>query len=106
MRDLIYDYMIIRRNPVWIKYADLLDAKVIKIIEDNPGKWMTLQIELNQDTWDEIKDIPEDKIEKLTLLEYLNGYSFKMAKMAEIKVNSDANLKGEYFKVHILKKSK
>ncbi len=105
MWDLIYDYMIIRRNPVWIKWADYLDNEVNKIIDDNPGKWMTLQIELNQDTWDEIKDIPEDKIEKLTLLEYLKGYSFKMVKMAEIKVNLDENLKGEYFKLHILRKS-
>ena len=98
--------MIIRRNPLWIKWADYIDGEVNKIIEDNPGKWMTLQIEVNQDTWDEIKDIPEDKIEKLTLLEYFKGYSFKMVKMAEIKVNTDANLKGEYFKLNILRKSK
>ncbi len=97
--------MIIRRNKLWIKWADYLDEKVYKIIEDNPGKWITLQIEVNQDTWNEIKDVPEDKIEKLTLLEYLKGYSFKMVKMAEIKVNPDENLNGEYFKVHILKKS-
>ena len=98
--------MLIKRNKVWIKYADLLDIKVNKIIEENPGKYLTLQIEVNQETWDEIKDIPEDQIEKLTLIEYLNGYTFKMIKMAQIKVNPDENLKGEYFKVHVLKKSK
>ena len=98
--------MLIKRNKIWIKYADLLDAEVNKIIEDNPGKWMKLQIEVNQDTWDEIKDVPEDEIEKLTLLEYLNGYTFQMVRFAdEIKVNHDNNLKGEYFEVHILKKS-
>ena len=99
--------MIIRRNPVWIKYADLLDAKVNKIIVDNPGKYVKLQIEVNQDTWDEIKDIPEDKIEKLTLLEYLKGYTFKMVRIDEdIKINTDENLKGEYLEVSILKISK
>ena len=98
--------MMIKRNKIWIKWADYIDVEVNKIIEDNPGKWITLQIEVNQDAWEEIKDIPEDKIEKLTLLEYLKGYSFKMVKMAEIKVNPDENLKGEYFKVHILNKSK
>ena len=99
--------MIIRRNPLWIKYADLLDVKVNKIVEDNPGKWMSLQIEVNQDTWDEIKDIPEDQIEKLTLLEYFKGYSFKMVRISrKIKINPDENLKGEYFKLHILRKSK
>ena len=98
--------MIIRRNEKWIQWADYFDAKVNKIIEDNPEKYLTLQIEVNQDTWDEIKDIPEDQIEKLTLLEYLNGYTFKMIKMAQIKVNPDENLKGEYFEVHVLKKSK
>ncbi|MHA1563381.1 MAG: hypothetical protein ACTSPA_14820 [Promethearchaeota archaeon] len=106
--------MIIKRNKIWIKYADLLDTKVNKIIVDNPGKYMKLQIELNQDTWDEIKDIPEDEIEKLTLLEYfkgytfkMKGYTFKMVRIAEdIKINNDENLKGEYLEVSILKISK
>ncbi|MHA1473809.1 MAG: hypothetical protein ACTSQ5_01340 [Promethearchaeota archaeon] len=99
--------MIIKRNKIWIKYADLLDTKVNKIIVDNPGKYMKLQIELNQDTWDEIKDIPEDEIEKLTLLEYFKGYTFKMVRIAEdIKINNDENLKGEYLEVSILKISK
>ena len=99
--------MIIKRNKVWIKYADLLDTKVDKIIVDNPGKYVKLQIEVNQDTWDEIKDIPEDKIEKLTLLEYLKGYTFKMVRIDEdIKINTDENLKGEYLEVSILKMSK
>ncbi len=97
--------MIIKRNKVWIKYADLLDTKVNKLIEENPGRYLTLQIEVNQETWDEIKDIPEDLIEKLSLLEYLRGFTFKMIRMAEIKVNQDENLKGEYFEVHILKRS-
>jgi len=99
--------MIIKRNKIWIKYADLLDTKVNKIIVDNPGKYMKLQIELNQDTWDEIKDIPEDKIEKLTLIEYFKGYTFNMVRIAEdIKINTDENLKGEYLEVSILKISK
>jgi len=34
--------MMIKRNKIWIKYADLLDAKISKIAEDNPGKWMSL----------------------------------------------------------------
>ena len=99
--------MIIKRNKIWIKYADLLDAKVNKITVDNPGKYMKLQIEVNQDTWDEIKDIPEDKIEKLTLIEYFKGYTFNMVRIAEdIKINTDENLKGEYLEVSILKISK
>jgi len=100
--------MIIKRNKIWIKYADLLDTKVNIIIVDNPGKYMNLQIELNQDTWDEIKDIPEDKIEKLTLIEYFKGYTFNMVRIAEdIKINNDEeNLKGEYLEVSILKISK
>ncbi len=97
--------MIIKRNEIWIKWADYFDIELDKIIEKNPGKYLTLQIEVSQDTWNEIKDVPEDLIEKLTLIEYLNGYSFKMIKMAEIKINLDENLNGEYFKLHILKKS-
>ena len=96
--------MIIRRNPVWIKWADYFDVKINKIIEDNPGKWLSLQVEVNQDTWGEIKDIPEDPIEELTLLEYLRGYTFKMVKIErEITINLDENLKGEYLEVNILK---
>ena len=99
--------MIIKRNKIWIKYADLLDTLVSKIVEDNPGKWMSLQIEVNQDTWDEIKDIPEDPVEKLTLIEYFKGFSFKMVRFSrEIKINTDENLKGEYLEVNILRKSK
>ena len=99
--------MLIKRNKKWVHWADYLDAKVNKIVEDNPGKWMSLQIEVNQDTWDEIKDIPEDPIEKLTLIEYLKGFSFKMVRFSrEIKINTDENLKGEYLEVNILKKSK
>ena len=99
--------MLIKRNKIWIKYADLLDAKVNKIIEENRGKYLKLQIEVNQDTWDEIKDIPKDEIEELTLLEYFKGYTFKMVRIAEeIKINTDENLKGEYLEVYILKKSK
>ncbi len=99
--------MLIKRNKKWIHWADYLDVKVNKIIVDNPGKYMKLQIEVNQDTWDEIKDIPEDKIEKLTLLEYFKGYTFKMVRIAEdIKINTDENLKGEYLEVSILKMSK
>jgi len=99
--------MMIKRNASWIKWADYFDAKVSKIIEENPGKWLSLEIEVNQDTWDEIKDVPEDQIEKLTLLEYLRGYTFKMVRFAkDIKINPDENLKGDYLEVHILKMSK
>ena len=98
--------MMIRRNKLWIKWADYFDAKVSKIIEENPGKWLSLEIEVNQDTWDEIKDVPEDQIEKLTLIEYLRGYTFKMVRFAkDIKINPDENLKGEYLEVNILKKT-
>jgi hypothetical protein len=99
--------MIIKRNKLWIKWADLIDEKVSNIVVENPGKWMSLQIEVNQDTWDEIKDIPEDPIEKLTLIEYFKGFSFKMVRFTrEIKINPDDNLKGDYLELIILKKSK
>ncbi|MHA1720181.1 MAG: hypothetical protein ACTSXK_11720 [Promethearchaeota archaeon] len=100
--------MIIRRNEKWIKWADYFDREINKILEDNPGKWMTLQIEVNQETWNEIKDVPEDPIEKLSLIDYLKGFTFKMIRMEEIKVITDTSVdvpKGEYFKIKIVQKN-
>ncbi|MCF2138790.1 MAG: hypothetical protein K9W44_01880 [Candidatus Lokiarchaeota archaeon] len=92
------------QNPEWKQWADRFDVTLDKVVKNNKGCWLTLNLIIDQQTWEHVENLGLDPYFEMTLPQYFTGKMWDRIRIKEIKKVPRENPDEEIFRFEIIRK--